>query len=586
VSASTPQIAPRGFPARGTVSHAESVATLVGNPFLADTLARAGQPDYFGWLDHIQAAAGCTRPIRLVGAMYTIDRAGTDATITGIRHTDTMPDGHIYKACGNRRASLCPGCARTYQADAYQLLRAGLVGGKGIPATVSRHPAVFATLTAPGFGTVHTRHVKRHTCTSRRRCDCRPEPCHARRRLPECQHGQPAYCCTRHEPDDRRVGLPLCLDCYDHDHQVVWNLFAGELWRRTKQAAERYLARLARQRGIRRVLIGYTASGTPKTVPPVRISHGKAAEFQARGVVHFHALLRLDGVAELDPTAIVAPPAGFTADDITDAIRHAVQVIDYTTPTHLDQPDGWPIAWGEQVDVRTISLSGTGEITDGMVAGYLAKYATKSTEVTGHRSTRITEQAIGDYDPDGEHTDRLINACWRLGRPPIKAKPDDARLPARHRPTRLKEPWTCGDCGTRTRLAICPRCWQDRQAELDAQPPKTAPDHPWIGLRRWAHMLGFGGHFLTKARRYSVTFSLLRDQRIVFRRTEPTNPEPAAGHPPIEETTLIVGTLTFAGTGWHTTADALLANTSAALARERHAIGREELVHMSFQTGS
>jgi hypothetical protein len=46
-----------------------------------------------------------------------------------------------------------------------------------------------------------------------------------------------------------------------------------------------------------------------------------------------------------------------------------------------------------------------------------------------------------------------------------------------------------------------------------------------------------------------------------------------------EETTLIVGTLAFAAIGWRTTGDALLANTAAALARERQRVGREELAH-------
>ena len=58
-------------------------------------------------------------------------------------------------------------------------------------------------------------------------------------------------------------------------------------------------------------------------------------------------------------------------------------------------------------------------------------------------------------------------------------------------------------------------------------------------------MLGFGGHFLTKARRYSVTFGDLREARIFYRRSQDTGPE----HGPIrtadhtdEETILIVGT--------------------------------------------
>jgi hypothetical protein len=584
VSASTPQIAPRGFPARGTVSHAETptYANLAHDRLLSDALARAGHDDYFAWLDHVRPAADCTRPIRLTGNLYTVHRTGADsAVIVGARHTDAMPDGHIYKACGNRRASLCPSCAAVYQGDAYQLLRAGLVGGKGVPETVALHPAVFATFTAPSFGAVHSRHVKRHTCNKRRRCDCRAEPCHARRNLPLCEHGKPVFCHARHETGDPAIGAPLCLDCYDHKHQVVWNLSAGELWRRTKQAAERYLGHLARRRGIPWVIVGYTPNGKPKTKAPVRISHGKAAEFQARAVVHFHALLRLGGVDGDDPTAIVAPPAGFTVDDLHAAIRHAVTVVHFTTAAHPDQPDGWPIAWGDPdkgLDVRTISLSGTGEVTDGMVAAYLAKYATKSTEVTGHRSTRITRHNIAEYAPDGDHTARLVHACWQLGRP-TDAQVAESLQSSEHHRTPLRTRWTCPDCGTHTTLATCPTCEPDRQPPLDGPAPKSASDNPYEGLRRWAHMLGFGGHFLTKARRYSITFALLRGQRIVFRRTEVIEPVEWPDTAAEQETTLIVGLLSFAGTGWHTTADALLANTAAALARERHAAGREDLAH-------
>ena len=36
-----------------------------------------------------------------------------------------------------------------------------------------------------------------------------------------------------------------------------------------------------------------------RRVPPVRVSHGKVAEMQRRGAVHFHVLLRLDGVGNL-----------------------------------------------------------------------------------------------------------------------------------------------------------------------------------------------------------------------------------------------------------------------------------------------
>jgi hypothetical protein len=100
-------------------------------------------------------------------------------------------------------------------------------------------------------------------------------------------------------------------------------------------------------------------------------------------------------------------------------------------------------------------------------------------------------------------------------------------------------------------------------------------------------MLGYGGHFLTKARRYSVTFKLLRDTRVAFRRQQDQADGTAGVIRSVdhldEETTLIVGALTFAGVGWHTSGDALLANTAAAMARARHEAGREELAHEAGQ---
>ncbi|MGC5030165.1 replication initiator [Micromonospora sp. DT229] len=581
--ASTLDLTPRAS-ARGVGSNADTTPvydyTAAGSAFIRST-----RPDYFGWLEHVRAAAGCTRPIRLAGQLLTVEQS--TGRVLDARHTDRMPDAAIYTACGNRRATVCPSCAHTYQRDAFQLLRAGLVGGKGVPETVAQHPAVFATFTAPSFGTVHSRVIRKHTCGNRRRCDCRAEPCHARRDAGLCEHGQPAVCWARHEPGDAVLGQPLCLDCYDHDHQVVFNLFSGELWHRTKQAAERWLAKLARRRGVPRVEV-VTASGTIRKVPPVRLSPGKVAELQARGAVHFHAIARLDGIHPTDPAAVIPPPPGFTTTDLVDALRHAAAQIAFHTPPHPDRPEGWPISWGEQVDVRPITTDGAGEVTDGMVAGYLAKYATKSTEATGHTSTRLTADSIGDYaDPDGDHTARLIDACWRIGRPthtpvPLAERPRDPRP----RPGFIPA-WECPDCGTHTRYAACPVCVAERQAALDTEPAKPATGNPYARLRRWAHMLGFGGHFLTKGRRYSVTFQLLRDTRVSYRRHE--HHDQADEHPGTlravdhhdDDTTLIVGTLTFAGVGWHTTGDALLAATAAAMARERNSAGREELAHES-----
>ncbi|WP_346117439.1 replication initiator [Micromonospora coerulea] len=503
----------------------------------AQALHRAASPGFSGWLEHTRPAGGCARPIRLAGTIAAVDR--NTGRITSRLHTDELPDRTLYKACGNRRESVCLDCAWVYQGDAYQVVCRGLIGGKAVPVSVGRHPVVFATFTAPSFGPVHHRHVARHTCHSRQRCDCRPAPCRARSAAGTCPHGQPAGCFARHESDDPRLGQPLCLDCYDHDHQVVWNYFSGELWRRTKQAIERHLAALCRKRGIPFVLV-VTASGKVRWVPPVRVSHGKVAEMQRRAAVHFHVLLRLDGVDPDDQDALVPPPAGITVNDLEDAVHVAARQITVTTPPHPGQPGGWLIAWGEQIDVRRINTTG-GELTDGKVAAYLAKYATKATEATGHSFTRFTPAIIDDYaDPDGDHLARLIDACWHLGRPA---------------PTDTSSGATTAD---------------DRQASLDAG------SNAYAGLRRWAHMLGFGGHFLTKARRYSVTFGLLRATRATYRRTEDDD----------TTDTLTVGTLTYIGSGWLTEGDALLANTAARQRRESSRIGWEELAHEAWLIGA
>jgi Replication initiator protein, pSAM2 len=264
------------------------------------------------------------------------------------------------------------------------------------------------------------------------------------------------------------------------------------------------------------------SNGKYRLVDPVRVAHGKAAEYQARGAVHFHALLRLDGYDPADPDQLLPPPRAITVADLDDATRWAARAIAYRTSPHPARPGGWTITWGTEIDIRVITLTGTGNVTDLAVASYLAKYSTKGTEPAGHASARITDTTVGLYaNPDGTHPERLINACWTIGE------------------------------------------------HMD-----------YTSLRRWAHMLGFGGHFLTKARRYSLTFWDLREARIRYQRGQDTGPE----HGPIrtadhtdDDTVLIVGTFTYAGTGWKTSGDALLANTAADQARKRRQAGHDQL---------
>jgi hypothetical protein len=187
---------------------------------VGQALARIARGDYDRWLEHVGRAGGCENPIRLAGEVTRVD-ARTGEVVESYRSADA-PDGVIYLPCNNRRASVCPACSEVYRYDTYNLVAAGLRGGKGIPDTVGEHPCVFVTLTAPSFGAVHA-----HRADSAGK----PLPCRPRRAKTLCPHGRATWCAKRHDDQADALGTPLCVACYDHHAAVVWNHFAPELWR-------------------------------------------------------------------------------------------------------------------------------------------------------------------------------------------------------------------------------------------------------------------------------------------------------------------------------------------------------------------
>ncbi|MGW4470038.1 replication initiator [Nonomuraea sp. NPDC004354] len=69
----------------------------------------------------------------------------------------------------------------------------------------------------------------------------------------------------------------------------------------------------------------------------VMIPFAKVAECRRRGVVHFHAVIRLDG-----PTGpSTPPPAWATADALTQAVRHAAGAVSVDIPA-----TGTTLRWG------------------------------------------------------------------------------------------------------------------------------------------------------------------------------------------------------------------------------------------------
>jgi hypothetical protein len=466
---------------------------------LAEVVDRAGH-GYERWAELVAQAGYCHHPIRLAGRVEQADRATGE--VRQAYTTEAEPDGVLLKACGTRRESRCPSCAATYRADAYQLLSAGLKGGKGVPDTVAEHPRLFVTFTAPSFGRVHTRKAQGRLVL----------PCHPYRQGVRCPHGLRDGCWHRHDADDPRLGEPLCPGCYDAQAQVLWNALAPELWRRTTIAVQRALGRL----------VGLQEAELRKLV---RVSYAKVAEFQRRGAIHFHAVIRLDAATACRCAGcLTAPPEGFTATLLEEALRAAVPAVRVPCPPLEDGPDRYA-RWGEQLDVRNITRDDqAGELSAEQVAGYIAKYATKATESFGTGlDRRLGADDLERLDKLPAHVGELVRAAWELG----------------------------------------------GRAELDG-----------LRLRAWAHMLGFRGHWSTKSRRYSTTMTALRRARVAFakrRRAKDGVPLDAWGQPEDDQAVIVVASWVFVGAGYQTEGERWLALSAAARAREHRRIAREEL---------
>jgi hypothetical protein len=527
---------------------------------------------------------------------------------------------------------------------------------------------VFVTLTAPSFGHVHTRAVGK---------DGRALHCRARRDQADktCAHGRPVTCTRRHRPDDPALGTPLCPRCFDYGGAVAWNHHASELWRRTTIRVYRELGHLLRR-----------SEATVKR--QVRLSYVKVAEWQRRGLIHFHAAIRLDARPEGPDDPEHAPPSdGYTLDVLDAAIRaavayasvpyssalscerarstdhsrafhstiatsnpprshlsgpsmdtatctdsrnhktngiatstssHMADLIDATTGhphacsatpdddhstwrgggrggqglasdeggcaagtldgtdrhigsdreprqrfaprrpanserlfgdlalPHVDPRPRTAVArWGDQIDIRPIEPTHLVAIEDqlratdrdapkglsrGQIAGYLAKYATKDTEVLAQLRPNLDIYALATL-----------------------------RMPPHVR-----------------RLAVCAwlqaRAWHVR-------------DERHLRARRWVHQFGYGGHYLTKSRRYSTTFGKLRQarrdwhltrQRAARARDAERRITSLAHREPIEHVSTDDHTDSHAdpdqfvlavqwrldGIGWRTVGDALLAQTA------------------------
>ena len=330
----------------------------------------SGRKQLGDFLDQGAGCGWCRHPIRLRGYAST----ETDGERTIVFSSTSLPDGVVLKACGSRSELQCPACAAVYRGDSRHLVRAGLEGGKGVDEAVATHPAIFVTLTAPGFGAVHA--VRGGS------------PCHqSPRPSARCPHDRPLGCDARHRVADQVLGTPLCAQCYDYVGAVLQNATSPELWRRTTIYVQRRLA----------AVLGCTQADAARAV---RLASCRVAEFQRRGLVHFHAVVRADG-----PDGTAPPIDGW---QLARACEEAARAVRMSHPRGLAR-------WGDEIDVQVLSND------DGRarrVATYVAKYSTKSS--SEHPGLRRRILSLTDLDQRAlpPHLHRMVRTAWVLGEEP------------------------------------------------------------------------------------------------------------------------------------------------------------------------
>jgi hypothetical protein len=231
------------------------------------------------------------------------------------------------------------------------------------------------------------------------------------------------------------------------------------------------------------------------------VSYVKVAEYQRRGLVHFHAVIRVDGAEGPDTN----PPAGVTPELLSAVVRSAAASVTVATPNSA-VVGARTLGWGTQIDAEPIASDKDGD--PARIAGYVAKYATKGTGAMAGVDTPIRSEAHIVDLPVTEHARTMIATAWQLG---------------------------------------------------------GLAEFADLRLRKWAHMLGFRGHFLTKSRRYSVTFGTLRTARGDHRRAR------ELADLGITDTTdvVVVNDWHLTGIGYHTNAEREIAAAVSDVAAAR-----------------
>lgn len=161
------------------------------------------------------------------------------------------------------------------------------------------------------------------------------------------------------------------------------------------------------------------------------------------------------------------------------------------------------LVFGDELDFVAIPPGDT------KVAGYIAKYATKGAECVGTVDYALTCRECAGSG--------LMGVCPK-----------------------------CHGTGLRTPLEELPVTEHARLMIAAAFRLGGEAAYQDLRLRPWAHQLGYGGHFATKSRRYSVTMGQLRQARV----DHEIERHRTAGEQPVPQDAVKVAKWDYAGSGW------------------------------------
>jgi len=241
--------------------------------------------------------------------------------------------------------------------------------------------------------------------------------------------------------------------------QALFTWHAPELWARFTITLRRLVRKESRTLG--------------EAADAVRLSFVKIVEMQRRGVPHFHFVASLDDGHTPVADTPAPPNTALSASALARLVEVAAEL------AHLEVPSiGGAfvrLRFGDQVDSQQISESNVDESR--RVAGYLAKYVTKSVSDSGLKSRRVAPHLIDLLDVS-DHTKRLLRTVVRLSEEADRAE-----------------------------------------------------------MANWLHTLGYRGHVTSKSRQYSTTMRELRATRAEFQRsTADPDDDSTMSHPEWEFT--------------------------------------------------